>query len=50
MFEEPSETHTEFRFLSRTTRDVVSGFMLLFATVGLFGLCLIMGRILWLLF
>lgn len=49
MFNELPETHSDFRFLSRRTRDIITVFMILFSAVGLFALSMIMLRILWLL-
>lgn len=48
MFDPLPETHAEFRFLSRTTRDVITGVMLLLSLVGMALLVAIFVRILWL--
>lgn len=49
MFEQPDETHSEFRFLSRRTRDAITGIMLMGALVGELMLLYLAAKITWML-
>lgn len=46
MFDKLPETHSEFRFLSRRTRDVITGLMIVGALVGEI---VLLGIVMWIL-